>query len=120
MGEHGTITFADTGVDHLYTTAECYAYGTCYFDKEVSFQAACSAAKQWTFSAAPKLYNLSYYSTGGHIVFAKDGATLAWASSSSKRYKEHLGNLEADDLTRLWELPVARAFLAFWLLTAKL
>lgn len=106
MGEHGAITFADTGIDHLYTTAECYAYGTWYFDKEVTFQAACSAAKQWTFSTAPKLYNLSYYSTGGHIVFAKDGATLAWASSSSKRYKEHLRNLEEDDLTRLWELPV--------------
>lgn len=40
-----------------------------------------------------KLYNLTHVSSGGHLVFASDGATLAYMASSSKRYKEVEENL---------------------------
>lgn len=41
-----------------------------------------------------KLYNLTHVSSGGHLVFAKDGATVAYLSSSSERYKDVQKNLE--------------------------
>lgn len=42
-----------------------------------------------------KLYNLTHVSSGGHLVFANDGATLAYLSSSSKRYKDVEENLQS-------------------------
>lgn len=41
-----------------------------------------------------KLYNLTHVSSGGHLVFANDGATLAYMASSSQRYKEVEENLQ--------------------------
>lgn len=35
-----------------------------------------------------KLYNLTHVSSGGHLVLSQDGATVAYLSSSSKRYKD--------------------------------
>lgn len=41
-----------------------------------------------------KLYNLTHVSSGGHLVLSQDGATVAYLSSSSKRYKDVQKNLE--------------------------
>lgn len=40
------------------------------------------------FQKPPKILNCKHVTTGGHLVFANDGATLAYLSSSSERYKD--------------------------------
>lgn len=46
------------------------------------------------FQKPPKILNCKHITTGGHLVFAQDGATVAYLSSSSKRYKDVQKNLE--------------------------
>lgn len=58
------------------------------------------------FTSAPKLRNLSYVSSGGHIVFASDGETLAYSSSSSLRYKVMGKTLKEDELENLYRIKV--------------
>lgn len=41
-----------------------------------------------------RLYNLTHVSSGGHLVLSQDGATVAYLSSSSERYKDVQKNLE--------------------------
>lgn len=41
-----------------------------------------------------RLYNLTHVSSGGHLVLSQDGATVAYLSSSSKRYKDVKKNLK--------------------------
>lgn len=41
-----------------------------------------------------RLYNLTHVSSGRHLVLSQDGATVAYLSSSSKRYKTVQKNLE--------------------------
>lgn len=42
---------------------------------------------------------------GGHVVFDSDGTTLAYLGSSSKRYKNHIRDISAEDLDNLYKLP---------------
>ncbi len=58
------------------------------------------------FTSAPKLRNLSHVSSGGHIVFAADGETLAYSSSSSLRYKVMGKTLKEDELEDLYRIKV--------------
>ena len=53
-----------------------------------------------------KFYNLYHVSSGGHLVFDKDGATLAYLSSSSKRYKDHVGDMTVADAEKVLDIPV--------------
>lgn len=57
-------------------------------------------------SDAIKLFNLSHVTSGGHVVFANDGATVAYLSSSSKRYKDPLGEVTSEEAKSLLNLPV--------------
>ena len=57
-------------------------------------------------SDAFKVFNLSHVTSGGHMVFAKDGATVAYLSSSSKRYKNHIANMTLDEAKRMLNVPV--------------
>ena len=41
-----------------------------------------------------RLYNLTHVSSGGHLVLSQDGATVAYLSSSSERYKDVQGYLQ--------------------------
>ena len=43
--------------------------------------------------------------SGGHVVFDSDGTTLAYLGSSSKRYKNHIRDISAEDLDNLYKLP---------------
>ena len=43
--------------------------------------------------------------SGGHIVFDSDGTTLAYLGSSSKRYKNHIRDICAEDVDNLYKLP---------------
>ena len=57
-------------------------------------------------SDAFKVFNLSHVTSGGHIVFASDGATVAYLSSSSKRYKDHIASMTLDEAKRMLNVPV--------------
>ena len=57
-------------------------------------------------SDAFKVFNLSHVTSGGHMVFARDGATVAYLSSSSKRYKDHIANMTLDEAKRMLNVPV--------------
>jgi hypothetical protein len=46
------------------------------------------------FKKPPKILNCKNVTSGGHLVFAQDGATVAYLSSSSKRYKDVQKNLK--------------------------
>lgn len=58
-----------------------------------------------TGSGSIELHNLSTVQSGGHIVFASDGKTLARLGSSSRRYKNHVRDINKEDLEGLYKLP---------------
>ena len=53
-----------------------------------------------------KVYNLSHVTSGGHMVFASDGATVAYLSSSSKRYKDHIADITLNEAKKILDVPV--------------
>lgn len=57
-------------------------------------------------SDAFKVFNLSHVTSGGHMVFASDGATVAYLSSSSKRYKDHIANMTLNEAKKILDVPV--------------
>ena len=69
--------------------------GDDVFNNEPIFNATPS------FYKAPKLYNLSHVSSGGHLVFGSDGITLAYLSSSSKRYKDHIADITESEAKKV-------------------
>lgn len=52
-----------------------------------------------------ELCSIPTVKNGGHIVFDSDGTTLAYLGSSSKRYKNHIRDISAEDLDNLYKLP---------------
>lgn len=62
-----------------------------------------------TFKSPPKLYNLTHVTTGGHLVMGSDGASIAYLSSSSLRYKDVQGAVEEADLEPLYQINVVWA-----------
>lgn len=71
---------------------------------QVTFNSAGGNAPQ--FMKPPKLYNLTHVTKGGHLVFASDGATLAYLSPSSKRYKDHIAEMSLEDAEKILDIPV--------------
>ena len=57
-------------------------------------------------SDAFKVFNLSHVTSGGHMVFASDGATVAYLSSSSKRYKDHIADMTLSEAKKILDVPV--------------
>lgn len=51
-------------------------------------------------------YNLTHVTSGGHMVFANDGATVAYLSSSSKRYKDHVSDMTIEEAEKILNIPV--------------
>lgn len=82
----------DSGKANIYVPA--------YFSRSVTF------SRTATFNSAPKLKNLSHVSSGGYVVFASDGETLAYSSSSSLRYKVMGKTLKEDELEDLYRIKV--------------
>lgn len=58
------------------------------------------------FWTPPKLYSLSHVTSGGHLVFASDGATIAYLASSSKRYKDPVSEMTYDEAKKILNIPV--------------
>ena len=57
-------------------------------------------------SDAFKVFDLSHVTSGGHMVFASDGATVAYLSSSSKRYKDHIADMTLNEAKKILDVPV--------------
>lgn len=52
-----------------------------------------------------KIFGLGHVSSGGHLVFDSDGATVSYLSSSSRRYKNHIRDMVDADVEDLYKLP---------------
>lgn len=53
-----------------------------------------------------QFYNLTHVTSGGHMVFASDGATVAYLASSSKRYKDHVSDMTIEEAEKILAIPV--------------
>lgn len=51
-----------------------------------------------------KIFGLGHVSSGGHLVFDSDGATVSYLSSSSRRYKNHIRDMTDNDIQNLYKL----------------
>lgn len=78
-------------------------YESTIFNKPATFNDTAS------FKKPPKLYKLTQVTSGGHIVFAADGKTLAWAAASSMRYKVIGKTIGEADLEELYQIQVVWA-----------
>ena len=57
-------------------------------------------------SDAFKVYNLTHVTSGGHMVFGNDGATVCYLSSSSKRYKDYIADMTLEEARKILDIPV--------------
>ena len=53
-----------------------------------------------------QIFNLSHVTSGGHVVFASDGSTICYLSSSSKRYKDHISDMSLGEAEKILDIPV--------------
>ena len=53
-----------------------------------------------------QFFNLQHVTSGGHMVFASDGSSVAYLSSSSKRYKDHVSNMTIEEAEKILDIPV--------------
>lgn len=58
------------------------------------------------FRKSVKIMNLKHVTSGGHLVFASDGTTLAYLASSSKRYKKHIANMTLSEAKKILNIPI--------------
>lgn len=116
MGEDGNAYLPDTIFKGTATFNESTKFdGTATFDKGTIFNGTASFSKTTTFDEtasfqkAPKLYNLTHVTAGGHLVMDSDGASIAYLGSSSLRYKDVQGAVEKADLESLYQIKVVWA-----------
>lgn len=116
MGEDGNAYLPDTIFKGTATFNESTKFdGTATFDKGTIFNGTVSFSKTTTFDEtasfqkAPKLYNLTHVTAGGHLVMDSDGASIAYLGSSSLRYKDVQGAVEKADLESLYQIKVVWA-----------
>ena len=100
----GIVEFGKESGSHL-IIAPSYELSDGTNDPPQESFSICSQKFEVT-SSAVKVRRLSTYTSGGHLVFASDGATLAYSASSSIRYKDHIRDMSLPDLEGLWNLPV--------------
>lgn len=117
-GAGGRIDLSSSGEIHLYRKSGDYYYanGSILPDiitiPEVSTDsiyvsgASQSEMKNISLSGTTKVLGLAWNSSGGHLVFASDGATLAYAPPSSRRYKDIKQELTDKDVEKLYDIPV--------------
>ena len=104
MGSDGNAYLLDTIFNGTATFNKVATFaGTAIFSKSATFDAAAN------FKKPPKLYNLTNVTSGNHLVMASDGASIAYLSSSSLRYKDVQGAVEEADLESLYQIKVVWA-----------
>lgn len=104
MGSDGNAYLLDTIFNGKATFNKGAIFaGTAIFSKSATFNATAN------FEKPPKLYNLTNVTSGNHLVMASDGASIAYLSSSSLRYKDVQGAVEEADLESLYQIKVVWA-----------
>lgn len=104
MGSDGNAYLLDTIFNGKATFNKGATFaGTAIFSKSATFNATAN------FEKPPKLYNLTNVTSGNHLVMASDGASIAYLSSSSLRYKDVQGAVEETDLESLYQIKVVWA-----------
>lgn len=53
-----------------------------------------------------KFFGLPHVTSGGHLVFNRDGASLAYLSSSSRRYKDPVSDMSVSEAEKILDIPV--------------
>ena len=79
---------------------------TCNSTMEVGGNIFCAGTT--ILYKAPQFFNVSHVTSGGHLVFASDGATVAYLSSSSKRYKNHVSDMSDEEALKILDIPVIK------------
>ena len=79
---------------------------TCRSTMEVSGNIFCSGTT--ILYKAPQFFNVSHVTSGGHLVFAADGSTVAYLASSSKRYKNHVSDMSDEEALKILDIPVIK------------
>lgn len=96
----GLKIYGNNRVD-ISSRGSIYLLSGTVFESAASFDSDVRFYEQAQFWVASKMYNLSHVTSGGHIVFAQDGQTLAYLASSSKKYKEHVRDLTDEEAEKL-------------------
>jgi phage minor structural protein len=94
------LTNFSQGIETTKVDASIFTGGT--FTGNVTFE----KDNNVDFEEPPRLYNLEHVSSGGHVVLAEDGMTMAYLASSSKRYKNHISYVENQDAEKILSIPV--------------
>lgn len=102
-GTIGNFTIKDGKISTGYATLSMRSHAFV-FDGGLEIRAGTSTFSDG--SDAFKVFNLSHVTSGGHMVFAKDGATVAYLSSSSKRYKDHIADMTLEEAQKILDIPV--------------
>lgn len=96
----GLKIYGNNRVD-ISSRGSIYLLSGTVFESAASFDSDVRFYEQAQFWVASKMYNLSHVTSGGHIVFAQDGQTLAYLASSSKKYKDHVRDLTDEEAEKL-------------------
>ena len=102
-GTIGNFTITNGKISTGYATLSMRSHAFV-FDGGLEIRAGTSTFSDG--SDAFKVFNLSHVTSGGHMVFAKDGATVAYLSSSSKRYKDHIADMTLEEAQKILDIPV--------------
>lgn len=98
-GSHYSFVF--TGDIRIGNDSSFVCLSFAEFDHDVNFTDDVDFRFKTRFWTPAVMYNLSHVTSGGHIVFARDGQTLAYLASSSKKYKDHIRDLTDEEAEKL-------------------
>ena len=94
-------SFVFTGDIRIGNNSSFVCLSFAEFDHDVNFTDDVDFRFKTRFWTPAVMYNLSHVTSGGHIVFARDGQTLAYLASSSKKYKDHIRDLTDEEAEKL-------------------
>ena len=90
-------SFVFTGDIRIGNNSSFVCLSFAEFDHDVNFTDDVDFRFKTRFWTPAVMYNLSHVTSGGHIVFARDGQTLAYLASSSKKCKDHIRDLTDEE-----------------------
>ena len=100
----GNITLKNTGVIQIGNVTLSSVSNAFKIQSGVKIYCGTSSLSDGTDRF--QIYNLQHVTSGGHMVFASDGATVAYLSSSSKRYKDHIADMTINEAKKILDVPV--------------
>lgn len=102
-GTIGNFIVKNNSIFAQHTKLSAFSNG---FRIDGGFKVYCGTGEFSDSTDTFQIFNLNHVTSGGQLVFASDGSTLAYLSSSSKRYKDHIENMTIDEAKRILDVPV--------------